>query len=135
MRRPSGVIPRASAILVAQNGLGTRAPDKNRERLECSIPTKRCNTGMSTDTPPRTTVCLGLVVMQRVGPGTYMDESARLTRLLGLMEGVYNMFTQFRPTNSVLAGEVAVLGIARRRPYPYTRAQAAGASCGDFQAV
>jgi hypothetical protein len=88
LRKPSGVIPRASAILVAQNGLGTRAPDKNRERLERSIPSKRCNTGMSTDTPPRTTVCLGLVVMQRVGPGTYMDESARLTRLFGLMEGM-----------------------------------------------
>jgi hypothetical protein len=38
------------------------------------------------------------------------------------------MFTRFRPTNSVLAGEVDVLAIARRRSYPYTKAQAAGAS-------
>ena len=45
------------------------------------------------------------------------------------------MLTRFRPTNSVLAGEVAVLATTRRRPYPYTRAQAAGASCGDFLAV
>jgi hypothetical protein len=45
------------------------------------------------------------------------------------------MFTRFRPTNSILAREVAVLAITRRRPYPYTRAQAAGASCGDFPAV
>ena len=36
------------------------------------------------------------------------------------------MFTRFRPTNSVLAGEMAVLAIARRRPYPYTRARLPG---------
>ena len=87
LARPSVVIPRASAIFSAQNGLGIRAPDRNRERLELPIPTKRCNIGMSIDTPPRTMVCLNLVVMQRVGLGTYIDKSARLTRLFGLMEG------------------------------------------------
>ena len=86
LARPSVVIPRASAIFSAQNDLGIPAPtrtakgwnSKSHQALQYRHVDRYA---------PRTVVCLGLVVMQRVGLCTYMDKSARLTRLFGLMAG------------------------------------------------